>query len=83
MTSSVLSIWYPIYRELDRPNSFSKLSTHFDFPRRSGSHLFRETVWQKACTIKSPMKDPLSFIGLFCLLHAERLISAARELEDP
>ena len=27
MTSSVLSIWYPIYRELDRPNSFSKLST--------------------------------------------------------
>lgn len=32
---------------------------------------------------KSPMKDPLSFIGLFCLLHAERLVSAARELEDP
>lgn len=32
---------------------------------------------------KSPMKDPLSFIGLFCLLHAERLVSASRELEDP
>ena len=32
---------------------------------------------------KSPMKDPLSFIGLFYLLHAERLISATRELEDP
>ena len=27
LTSSVPSIWYPIYRELDRPNSFSKLST--------------------------------------------------------
>lgn len=45
----------------------SQLSTHFDFPRRSSSRLFRETVWQKACTIKSPMKDPLSFIGLFLL----------------
>lgn len=35
MTSSVLSIWYPIYRELDRPNSFSKLSTlnSFWFPK--------------------------------------------------
>lgn len=66
MTSSVLSIWYPIYRELDRPNSFSKLSTHFDFPRRFSSRFFRETIWQKASPIKKARwKIPCLSSGFF------------------
>lgn len=126
LTSSVLSIWYPIYRELDRPNSFSKLSTlnSFWFPKaiqfsllcmktacqgqpmgRAVFDCVRKPRLHETCEMvvrhlktgkrhwsllsnflsnkKARWKIPLSFIGLFYLLHAERLVSASRELEDP